>query len=84
MSMIKHEEGRSKDVTSTCRINFLGGIGRKVFCNAMLEKGSTVSPISGNKQGYLHTPMGEHCIGIGTITFGEWEQVIVTQYKDIK
>ena len=84
MPVIMDEEGRGKDISSTRRINFLGRIGRKVFCDTMLEEGSTVSSIGSNEQRYLHTPMGEHSIGIGTITVGEWEQVIVAQYKDIK
>jgi len=84
MPVIIDEEGRGKDVTSTSRINFVGRIGRKAFGDAVLEEGSAVSSIRSNEQGHSHTPMGEHSIGIGTITVGEWEQVIVAKYKDIK
>ena len=79
MPVIMHEEGGCKDVTSTRRINFMGRIGRKAFCDAVLEEGSTVSSIGGDEQGYLHTPMGEHSIGIDTIAVGEWEQVFVAK-----
>ena len=84
MPVIMHEEGGCKDVTSTRRINFMGRIGRKAFCDAVLEEGSAVSSIRGDEQRHLHTPMGEHSIGIGTITIGEWEQVIVAKYEDVK
>ena len=61
----------------------MGRIGRKAFCDAVLEEGSAVSSICGDEQWHLHTPLGEHSIGIGTITIGEWEQVIVAKYEDV-
>ena len=84
MPVIIDEEGGCKDVTSTRRINFVGRIGRKAFCDAMLEESSAVSSIRGDEQRHLHTPMGEHSIGIGTIAIGEGEQVIMAKYKDVK
>ena len=84
MPVIMHEEGSGKDVTSTCRINFVRGIGRKAFSNAMLKEGSAMSTIGSDEQRHLHTPLGKHGIGISTITVGEWEQVFVAKYKDIK
>ena len=84
MPVIIHEEGSGKDVTCSCRINFVGGIGRKTFCKAVLEEGSAMSSISGDEQRHLHTPLGEHGIGISTITIGEREQVIMAKYKDVK
>ena len=84
MPVIIHEESCCKDVSSTCRINFVGGIGRKAFCYAMLEEGSAVPTISSDEQRHLHAPMGKHGIGIGTIAVGEWEQVFMAKYKDIK
>ena len=84
MSVIMHKEGSSEDITCTGRINFVGRISGKTFGDATLQEGGAVSSISGDEQGNLHAPTGEHSISTGTIVVGEWQEVIMAKDEDIE
>src|SRR5690348_15612943 len=79
-----HEESGGEDITSSCGVQFVGGIGREALGDTVLEEGGAVSPVGGDEQGNLHAPLGQDGIRVDAIAIGEWEQVVVAQYENVE
>src|SRR5689334_25404762 len=78
------EEGGSKDITRPCRVNLFYSIGREAFCFTVAEEGCAMSSISGDEQGYMHTPARQDGIGLTAVAVGEGQQIIMAENQRIE